>query len=164
MQLKIGENVDLGKEKVVQQGVQDGNWHKDRQEQRKYFEANFKYGSTMVLKHNGEFSFHGRRSHCGTDNIFFNARKIKAMMEANGHTMGHMSYNDPHDFLFKWTGTARKKRGRKFARRPLQVCGDEIVVADPDRRGADWHIYTNNLPVSEEAAELLGQESVESEA
>jgi hypothetical protein len=142
MQLKIGENVDQGQEKVAQQGVQDGNWHKDRQEQRKYFEANFKYGSTMVLKHKGEFLFHGDISHCGTDNIFFNARKIKSMMEANGHTMGHMSYNDPPTFSSKWDWDRQEKDRKEIYKADLyKFVGDEIVVAEMIGAEPIGHIY-----------------------
>ena len=159
--MKIGENVDQGQEKVVQQGVQDGNWHKDRQEQSKYFEANFKYGSTTVLKHNGEFFFRGDISHCGTDNIFFNAHKIKSMMEANGHTIGHMSYNDPPTFSSKWDWGGQEKERKEIYKGDLyKFVGDEIVVADLIGAEPIGHIYKDEPSDAVHAAEPVAQKDV----
>ena len=119
MQMKLCERL-ASKQKEIEsrrpadecreQQVEEVNWLKEREERERYFEANFKYGSTTVLKHNGEFFFMGDIKHCGADNIFFNARKIKSMMEANGHTMGHMNYNDPPTFSSKWDWKREGKR------------------------------------------------------
>ena len=164
MQLKIGEDLDHGQEKVAQQGVQAGNWNKDRQEQRQYFEANFKYGSTTVLKHHGEFFFHGDVSHCGTDNIFFNARKIKSMMEANGHTMGHMSYNDQPTFSSKGDWDSQEKERKEIYKGDLyKFVGDEIVVAELIGAEPIGHIYRDEAMDSEGADGQLEQENIESE-
>ena len=89
------------------------NWPKEREDRRRYFAANFKYGSTTVLKHNGQFFFRGDIRHCGCENIFFNARKIKSMMQANGQSMGHMNYNDPPTFSSKWDWE-REEKERKL--------------------------------------------------
>ena len=107
MQMKICEGLGSKHNEIEQQRPtnetwqprdEERNWPREREDRKRYFEANFKYGSTTVLKHNGEFFFRGDIRHCGTDNIFFNARKIKSMMQANGQSMGHMNYNDPPTF------------------------------------------------------------------
>ena len=131
----------------------------------RYFEANFKYGSTTVLKHNGEFFFRGDISHCGTDNIFFNARKIKSMMEANGHTMGHMNYNDPPTFSSKWDWDRQEKERKEIYKGDLyKFVGDEIVVAELIGAEPIGHIYKDDPTVSEDAAEPAGSKDAESEA
>ncbi len=116
--MNICENLDSRQNETERRPADEGlraqdeqvNMPKSREERRRYFDANFKYGSTTVLKHNGEFFFRGDIRHCGTDNIFSNARRIKSMMESNGQTMGHMNYNDPPTFSsqFEWETVRRK--------------------------------------------------------
>jgi hypothetical protein len=140
------------------------NWLKERDDRKRYFEANFKYGSTTVLKHNGEFFFRGDIKHCGTDNIFFNARKIKSMMEANGQTMGHMNYNDPPTFYSKWDWNWKEKERKEICQDDLyKFVGDEIVVADLIGSEAIGHIYKDEPTVSEGPAEPAAQKDGEIE-
>ena len=98
---------------------EERNWPREREDRKRYFEANFKYGSTTVLKHNNEFFFRGDIRHCGCENIFHNARKIKSMMEANGQTMGHMNYNDPPTFYSKWDWNWKEKERK-------EICQDDL--------------------------------------
>ena len=151
MQLKIGEHVQKKSKGIEQQRIEDESWRKEREERRKYFEANFKYGATTVLKHNGEFFFRGDISHCGTDNIFFNARKIKSMMEANGHTMGHMNYNDPPTFSSKLDWDWQEKERKEVYKGDLyKFLGDETVVAELIGAVPIGHIYPCESPVPED--------------
>jgi hypothetical protein len=113
--------LDTKESEIEQRPADDGlraqdeqeNGATDLEERKRYFEADFKYGSTTVLKHNGEFFFRGDIRHCGTENIFYNARKIKSLMQANGQTMGHMNYNDPPSFPSKWDWE-REEKERKL--------------------------------------------------
>jgi hypothetical protein len=150
MQLKIGENTDKKQEEVEAQQAEEGNWRREQEEKIRYFEANFKYGATTVLKHNGEFFFRGDISHCGTDNIFFNARKIKSMMEVNGHTMGHMNYNDPPTFSSNLDWDRQEKERKEVYKGDLyKFVGDEIAVAELIGAEPIGHIYNDSLTVSE---------------
>jgi hypothetical protein len=162
MQLKISENVERKQEKVEVHQVEPGNWLKEREDRKRYFEANFKYGSTTVLKHNGEFFFRGDIRHCGTDNIFFNARKIKSMMEANGQTMGHMNYNDPPTFSSQFDWESEEKERKQICQDDLyKFVGDEIVVADLIGAEPIGHIYKDEPSKPEVAAEQVAQEKAE---
>ena len=118
-----------------------------RKSRERYFKDNFKYGSTTVLKHNGQFFFWGDISHCGKDNIFQNARKIKSLMEKNGMTRGHMNYDDPPTF---YSGSAweKEKHERKTIYKDdlYKFVGDEIVLADLIESEPIRHIYKNSLP------------------
>jgi len=172
MQLKLCEGlaskqneIEHGRPADESQGkqVEEVNWVKEREDRKRYFEANFKYGSTTVLKHNGEVFVQGDIKHCGTDNIFFNARKIKSMMDANGQTMGHMNYNDPPTFTSKWDWEREEKERREICKDDLyKFVGDEIVVADLIGAEPIGHIYKDNPTDSEDAADSVGQENAES--
>ena len=166
MQLKMCEGI--GKEqteteqrpaKETWQPPDEGkNWPKEREDRKRYFEANFKYGSTTVVRHYGEFFFRGDIRHCGTDNIFFNARKIRSMMEANGQTMGNMNYNDPPTFSSQWDWEREEKERKQICQDDLyKFVGDEIVVADLIGAGPIGHIYKDDPSDSEGAAERAAQ-------
>ena len=149
----------------MKQQAEEVNWLKEREDRKRYFEANFKYGSTTVLKHNGEFFVQGDIKHCGTDNIFFNARKIKSMMEANGHTMGRMNYNDPPTFSSKWDWDRLEKERKEIYRDDLyKFVSDEIVVADLIGAAPIGHIYKDDPTVSEDSAEPAAPKDAESVA
>jgi len=127
------------------------------------FEANLKYGSTTVLKHNGEFFFRGDISHCGSENIFFNARKIKSMMETNGKTMGHMNYNDPPTFSSEWDWEREESARKKICQDDLyKFVGDEILAADLIGTEPIGHIYKDEPTVSEATAEPSASKNAES--
>ena len=163
MQLKICE--DLGKKpnESKHQRPEDESWRQEREDHKRYFEANFKYGSTTVLKHNGEFFVRGDIKHCGTNSIFFNARKIKSMMEANGQTMGHMNYNDPPTFSSKWDLEKEEKERKEIYKDDLyRFVGDEIVVAELIGTQPIGHIYKDKPTVSEAAAEPPASKDAES--
>jgi|MudIll2142460700_1097286.scaffolds.fasta_scaffold308577_2 hypothetical protein len=137
------------------------NLLRDREDRKRYFAANFKLGSTTVLKHNGEFFFRGDIRHCGTDNIFFNARKIKSMMQANGQTMGHMNYNDPPTFSSKWDWEREEKERKTMYQDDLyKFVGDQIVVADLIGAEPIGHIYKDDPSGSEGAVEPSAQKDV----
>ena len=169
MQLKICEGLG-SKESETEQCPADDGWRmKDeqvnglmgREDRKRYFEANFKYGSTTVLKHNGVFFFRGDIKHCGCENIFFNARKIKSMMEANGHTMAHMNYNDPPTFSSQWDWEREEKERKQICQDGLyKFVGDEIVVADLIGAEPIGHIYKDEPSVPEDAAEHAAQKDV----
>jgi hypothetical protein len=144
--------------------LQDGqvNGLMGREDRKRYFEANFKYGSTTVLKHDGQFFFRGDIRHCGTENIFFNARKIKSMMQANGQTMGHMNYNDPPTFSSKWDWEREEKERKEICQDDLyKFMGDEIVVADLIGAEPIGHIYKDEPPAPEQAVEPVAQKEAE---
>lgn len=67
--------------------------------------------SLALAERNGEFFFWGDIVHCGRENIFHNARKIKSMMGKNGMTRGHMNYNDSPTFCLLRHGRRNKKKG-----------------------------------------------------
>ena len=166
MQMKICEGLDSKESEIQQRPADEGlraqdekrDWPKEREERKRYFEANFKYGSTTVLKHNNEFFFRGDIRHCGTDNIFFNARKIKSMMQANGHTMGHMSYNNPPTFSSEWAWEGEEKERKQIYQDDLyKFVGDEIVVADLIGAEPIGQIYKDEASDSEGAAEPVAQ-------
>jgi hypothetical protein len=98
---------------------------------KRCFEANFKYGSTTVMKHNGEFFFKGDIAHYGKKNIFFNARKIRSIMEEKGKTLGHINDNVPATFRCDWSWEQEEHIRKVVDEEDLyQFIGDEIVVAD----------------------------------
>lgn len=145
--------------------VEELNWLKEREARKRHFEANFKYGSTTVLKHNGEFFFIGDIKHCGTENIFFNARKIKSMMQANRETMGHMNYNDPPTFSSKWDWNWKEKERKEICKDDLyKFVGDEIVVAELIGIEPIGHIYKDEPIVSEADTEPPASKNAESVA
>ena len=140
---------------------EQGNGATDLEERKRYFEADFKYGSTTVLRHNSEFFFRGHIRHCGTDNIFFNARKIKCMMQANGQTMGHMNYNDPPTFSSQWDWEREEQERKKIYQDDLyKFVGDEIVVADLIGAEPIGHIFKDESSDSGHAAEPVAQKVV----
>jgi len=164
--MEMSEGSDSRHNELEQRPADDGwrmkdehmNRPKDREDPKRYFEANFKYGSTTVLKRNGEFFFRGDIRHCGTDNIFFNARKIKSMMEANGQTMGHMNYNDPPTFSSKWDWEREERERKLICQDDLyKFVGDEIVVADLIGAERIGHIYKDEPSDPEGAAEPVAQ-------
>jgi len=158
MQMKISENVERKREKVEVQQAEPGNWLNEREDRKRYFEANCKYGSTTVLKHNGEFFFRGDISHCGPDNIFFNARKIKSMMQANGQTLGHMNYNDPPTFCSEWDWEREEEERKQICQDDLyKFVGDEIVVAELIGAEPIGHIYKDEPSLSEHDEEPFAQ-------
>jgi len=165
MQMKICEQLDSKRKQIEHQRPVDDSWRQEREAQKRFFEANFKYGSTTVLKHNGEFFFRGDIKHCGTDNIFFNARKIKSMMEANGQTTGHMNYNDPPTFSSKWDWEKEEKERKEICQGDLyKFVGDEIVAAELIGAEPIGHIYKEDPVVSEKPAGPVIPKDAESAA
>jgi len=161
MELKMCEKLNDQHAEIEQQPAKETwqppdegrNWAKEREDMKRYFQTNFKYGSTTVLKHNGQFFFRGDIRHCGTHNIFFNARKIKSMMQANGHTMGHMNYNDPPTFSSKWDWEREEKERKQIYQDDLyKFVGDEILVADVIGAEPIGHIYEDAPSQPEGAA------------
>ena len=161
MQMKICEELDSKRKQIEHQRPVDDSWRQEREDRKRYFEANFKYGSTTVLKHNGEFFFRGDIRHCGREDIFYNARKIKSMMENNGQTMGHMNYNDPPTFSSKWDWEREEKERKEIYKDDLyKFVGDEIVAADLIGAEPIGHIYKDEPSDSEDAAEPPVQKGV----
>ena len=170
MKLKLCEGLASKQNEIEHQRPPDENrgkrleehdWLKEREARKRYFEANFKYGSTTVLEHNGEFFFLGDIEHCGTENIFFNARKIKSMMEANGYTMGHLNYSDPPTFSSKWDWNWKEKERKEIYQDDLyKFVGDEIVVAELIGAEPIGQIYKDEPSDSEDAAEPPVQKGV----
>jgi hypothetical protein len=162
----LSEGSDSKESEIEQRAGDEGlrlqdsqvNLLRDREDRKRYFEANFKYGSTTVLKHHGEFFFRGDIRHCGCENIFFNARKIKSMMQANGQSMGHMNYNDPPTFFSKWDCEREERERKQICQDDLyKFVGDEIVVADLIAAEPIGHIYRDEPSASERAAEPVAQ-------
>jgi len=152
MELKMCEKLNDQHAEIEQQPAKETwqppdegrNWAKEREDRKRYFEANFKYGSTTVVRHNGEFFFRGDIRHCGTDNIFFNARKIRSMMEANGQTMGNMNYNDRRPSPPMGLGKRRQTAEADLPGRPVHVCWRRNRGRRPDRRWPIGHIYKDD--------------------
>jgi len=145
--------------------VEEHDWLKEREARKRYFEANFKYGSTTVLKLNYEFFFRGDIRHCGSENIFHNARKIKSMMETNGKTMGHMNYNDPPTFSSEWDWEREESARKKICQDDLyKFVGDEIVAADLIGTDPIGHIYKDDPSASEDPAEHVARKDAENGA
>jgi len=164
MQMKICDELDTKRKQIEHQRPVDKTWRQERDDRKRYFEANFKYGSTTVLRHNGESFLMGDIKHCGTENIFFNARNIKSMMEANGQTMGHMNYNDPPTFSSKWDWEKEEKERKEIYKDDLyKFVGDEIVVADLIGTEPIGHIYKDE-PTDSEEADPVCQKNAESVA
>jgi len=150
MQLKLGENLGEKRKELEQKQIEEEKWEKEREEKERYFRKHFRYGSTTVIKHNRVFFFWGDISHCGKDNIFHNAKKIKSMMERNGLTMGHMSYNDPptfHSGMF-WEKEQRERR-ELYKDDLYKFVDDEIVVAELIGSKPIGHIYKNSYPADD---------------
>jgi hypothetical protein len=173
MEMKICEGSDSKQNEIEQPPADESmrprdeqsNWPKNRGDRKRYFEANFKYGSTTVPKHNGEFFFRGDIKHCGPNNIFFNARKIKSMMDATGQTMGHMNYNDPPTFSSEYDWEREERDRKEICRDDLyKFVGDEIVVADLIGAEPIGHIYDDGPSESERAAEPVAQKDGEIQA
>jgi len=131
MQLKLTEDLSEQKDKLRKEKQEEERLQRKREEKERYFEENFKHGSTTVIKRNDEFYFKGDISHCGKDNIFHNAMKIKELMQDNGQTRGHMSYDDPPDFDSKWDWEKEEKDRKKIYEEDLyKFVGDEVVIVD----------------------------------
>ena len=142
MQLKLGENADGKRKEMEQQRLAEEKQQKKKEERQRFFKENFRLGSTNVLKHKGVFYFWGDIAHCGRENIFFNARKIKSMMETNGHTMGHMAYDDPPTFSSTWAWKQEEKERKLIYRDDLyKFEGDNIVIAELIDKEPIGHIY-----------------------
>ena len=150
IQIKLRKAAAEKREELGQEHKEKQRWRKEREEKERYFREHFRYGSTTVIKHNKEFFFWGDIAHCGKENIFHNARKIKSMMKRSGMTLGHMNYDDPptfHSGLF-WEKEQRERRElykddlHKFA-------GDEIVVAELISSEPIGHIYKNSYPADD---------------
>jgi len=135
------------KKKLEQKQIEEERREKEREEKKRYFKDNFKYGSTTVLKQNGQFFFWGDIAHCGKENIFHNARKIKSLMEKKGMTRCHMNYDDPPTF---YSGSAweKEEHERKTIYKDdlYKFAGDEIVVAELIGSEPIGHIYKNSCP------------------
>lgn len=130
MQSKISENVEPKEHES--QRTEKERCLMEYEDKERHFRENFKYGATTVLKQEGRFFFWGDISHCGRENIFFNARKIKSMMEQNGHTMGHMNYNDPPTFSSEWDWEWEQRQRKGAYSEDLFILeGDEIREAEP---------------------------------
>jgi hypothetical protein len=146
IQLKLGENVARKKEELREKQVEEERWQKEREEKKRYFREHFKYGSTTVIKHKGEFFFWGDIAHCGKENIFHNARKIKSMMERNRMTLGHMDYDDPPTFYRGRFWEKEQRERRELYKDDLyKFSGDEIVVAELIDSEPIGHIYRDGL-------------------
>ena len=146
MQLKLGEDAVEKRSKLEEKRIEEERWGKKRAEKKRYFKENFKYGSTTVIKHNSQFFFWGDISHCGAENIFHNARKIKSIMEKNGMTIGHMSYNDPPSFFSDSTWEKEENERKTIYKDDLyKFVGDEIFVAELIGRAPIGHIYKDSL-------------------
>jgi hypothetical protein len=167
--MEMSEGSDNQNSEIEQRHADEGlrlpneerNWPREREDRKRYFEAYFKYGSTTVLKHNGQFFFRGDIRHCGCENIFFNARKIKSMMEANGQTMGHMNYNDPPTFSSEWNWEREERERKQICQDDLyKFVGDEVVPADLIGAEPIGHIYKDEPSVPMDAAEPVAQKDV----
>lgn len=146
MQLKLGEDAVEKRRDIEEKRIEEERWKKELSEKKRYFEENFKYGSTTVIKHNSHFFFWGDISHCGAENIFHNARKIKSIMEKNGMTRGHMSYNDPPIFYSDSTWEKEENERKTIYKDDFyKFVGDEIVVAKLIGSAPTGHIYKDSL-------------------
>jgi hypothetical protein len=131
MQLKLGEDAAQKKRELKLKKKEEQKERKRREQRKRYFEQNFKYGSTKVMKHNGKFFFKGDIAHCGKQNIFHNARKIKAIMEKKQKTMGYMDYADLPSFYSNWSWEREERERKEIYEEDLyRFDGDKIVIAE----------------------------------
>jgi len=150
MQLKLCEDLGEKKKELEQKQIEEERRENERKDKERYFKDNFKYGSTTVIKHNREFFFWGDIAHCGKENIFHNARKIKSMMEKNGMTLGHMSYDDPPTF-HSGSVWEKEEHERKVIYKDdlYKFIDKEIVVAELIGNEPIGHIYKNSYPADD---------------
>lgn len=147
MQLKLGEDPLEKKRELERKRFEEERLRKERIEKEKYFRENFKYGSTTVLKHKGQFFFCGDIAHSGAANIFHNARKIKSFIKQNSMTKGHMSYNDPPTFDTDWKWEKEEHERKTIYKDDLyKFDGDKIIVAELIGDEPIGHIYKNSSP------------------
>jgi len=147
MQLKLGEDIAEKRKELREKQLEEERWQKEREEKERYFKEHFRYSSTTVIKHNGEFFFWGDIAHCGKENIFHNARTIKAMMEKSGMTLGHMNYDDPPTFYSGQFWEKEQRERREIYKDDLyKFSGDEIVVAELIGKEPIGHIYKDGSP------------------
>jgi hypothetical protein len=131
IQITLGEDVGEKRKELREKQAEEERWQKEREEKKRYFKEHFRYGSTTVIKHQGESFFWGDIAHCGKENILHNARTIKAMMEQNRMTLGHMDYADPPTFYRGQFWEKEQHERRKLYQEDLyQFRGDEIVIAE----------------------------------
>jgi hypothetical protein len=149
MQRKLVEDADEKKRKLEQKRIEkeEEQEKKEREAKKRYFEANFKYGSTTVMKYLGVFFFKGDIAHVGKENIFYNSRKIKSMMEKNGKTMGAMNYDEPPTFYSEWSWEREERERKEIYEEALyRFVGDKIVVEDLiGQKKPIGHIYKDRL-------------------
>ena len=142
MQITLQDDVESKKRELEEKKREQQKEWDERNEKERYFKKHFRYGSTTVLKYQGQFFFKGDISHCSTENIFHNARAMKAMMEKNGQTRGYMNYNDPPTFDSRWTWDEEEKERKQVYEDDLyKFVGDTIVVAELIGKEPIGHIY-----------------------
>jgi hypothetical protein len=145
MQLKLGEDANQKRQELAKKRKEDEDERRKREAKKSYFEAHFRYGSTTVMKRNGEFLLKGDIARCGKESIFHNARKIKAMMEKNRKTLGYMDYDEPPSFHSNWSWEREERERKEIYEEDLyKFVGNEIVVADLIGSEPIGHIYKNN--------------------
>ena len=146
IQITLGEDVGEKRNELREERLEEERWQREQDEKKRYFREHFKYGSTTVIKHKGMFFFWGDIAHCGKENIFHNARTIRAMMEKNGMTMGHMSYNDPPIFYSGRFWEREQRERRELYKDDLyKFVGDEIVIAELIGSEPIGHIYKDSF-------------------
>ena len=70
---EVVDDIDKQFEKAVGNFKEKETFEEQYEQKKEDFEANWKYGSTSVLKHEEVYYFVGDISHCGKEAIFFNA-------------------------------------------------------------------------------------------
>ena len=147
MQLKLGDNVSQKKLELEQKRTEEENDRKEREKRQRYFKENFKEGATTIWRWREEYYFWGDIAHCGKENIFHNARKIKSMLKENGMMAGHMSYNDPPTFDSKASWEEDEKDRKTLYQDDLyKFIGDKIVLEELIGNEPIGHIYKNCVP------------------
>lgn len=141
-QVSLLQNPNKIKAELIQEREKRERIEAEYQAKQKYFNDNFKLGSTNVILKEGKFYFWGDVSHCGEENIFHNARRIKELMIEKGMKSAHMNCNDPPTFdkVIDWE--IQQKQRKEIYKDELYMFtfGDEtkkvetipdIVIHDP---------------------------------
>jgi hypothetical protein len=81
------------------------------------------------------------------------------MMEANGHTMGHMNYNDAPTFSSEWSWEREERERKQICQDDLyKFVSDEIMVSDLIGAEPIGHINKDDPSDPEHAAKPVSQE------
>ena len=96
------------------------------------FEKEWHYGSTQVYLYQGQYFFTGDIDHCGMEDIFFNATKMRDHMRGRGLKGGHMNYNDPPTYENTFDKVSHDKDIKMYGYKTYTWKGGEPMEVNKD--------------------------------